>query len=473
MTELIKLFSSIGDTALKTEIIAGSGSNRQYFRLTGKKNSVIGVYGKDIEENRAFISLSNHFSKHSINVPQVLAVSEDFHYYITTDLGSTDLFSRINDQGSSEVLDLLVKTIKALPKIQFEAGADLNYGICYPQKEFDFHTVFWDLNYFKYEFLKPTGIEFDELQLETDFEHFATILLSHRTNTFMYRDFQSRNIMIKDNEPWFIDFQGGRKGPIYYDLASFVYQAKANFSDSLRSELIDAYIKSASKYTDINRDDFLKTLSYFVLFRTLQTLGAYGFRGLVEHKAHFIQSIPFGINNLKGLLTSMDFSELPYLKSVLEEVVETYKEPFVNNTDKLVVRVCSFSYKKGIPMDYSGNGGGYVFDCRALHNPGRYEQYKDKTGLDKSVIDFIEDNGEMAVFLENVYALADSSVSRYMKRGFTNLMFSFGCTGGQHRSVYAAQHLAEHINSKFGVKVILEHTARQISSIFEAKEATL
>ncbi|MCQ2369531.1 MAG: phosphotransferase [Paludibacteraceae bacterium] len=473
MTELIKLFSSIGDTALKTEIIAGSGSNRQYFRLTGKKNSVIGVYGKDIEENRAFISLSNHFSKHSINVPQVLAVSEDFHYYITTDLGSTDLFSRINDQGSSEVLDLLVKTIKALPEIQFAAGADLNYGVCYPQKEFDFHTVFWDLNYFKYEFLKPTGIEFDELQLETDFEHFATILLSHRTNTFMYRDFQSRNVMIKDNEPWFIDFQGGRKGPIYYDLASFVYQAKANFSDSLRSELIDAYIKSASKYTDINRDDFFKTLSYFVLFRTLQTLGAYGFRGLVEHKAHFIQSIPFGINNLKGLLTSMDFSELPYLKSVLEEVVVTYKEPFVNNTDKLVVRVCSFSYKKGIPMDYSGNGGGYVFDCRALHNPGRYEQYKDKTGLDKSVIDFIEDNGEMAVFLENVYALADSSVSRYMKRGFTNLMFSFGCTGGQHRSVYAAQHLAEHINSKFGVKVILEHTARQISSIFEAKEATL
>ena len=473
MTELIKLFSSIGDTALKTEIIAGSGSNRQYFRLTGKKNSVIGVYGKDIEENRAFISLSNHFSKHSINVPQVLAVSEDFHYYLTTDLGSTELFSRIKDQWSSEVLDLLVKTIEALPKIQFEAGSTLNYNVCYPQKEFDFHTVFWDLNYFKYEFLKPTGIEFDELQLETDFEHFATILLSHRTNTFMYRDFQSRNIMIKDNEPWFIDFQGGRKGPIYYDLASFVYQAKANFSDSLRSELIDAYIKSASKYTDINRDDFLKTLSYFVLFRTLQTLGAYGFRGLVEHKAHFIQSIPFGINNLKGLLTSMDFSELPYLKSVLEEVVVIYKEPFVNNTYKLVVRVCSFSYKKGIPMDYSGNGGGYVFDCRALHNPGRYEQYKDKTGLDKSVIDFIEDNGEMAVFLENVYALADSSVSRYMKRGFTNLMFSFGCTGGQHRSVYAAQHLAEHINSKFGVKVILEHTARQISSILEAKEATL
>ncbi|MCQ2337170.1 MAG: phosphotransferase [Paludibacteraceae bacterium] len=473
MTELIKLFSSIGDTALKTEIIAGSGSNRQYYRITGEKGSAIGVYGKDTEENKTFISLSEHFLKHSINVPQVLAVSEDFHYYLTTDLGSTDLFSRIKDQGSSEVLDLLVKTIEALPKIQFEAGSTLNYNVCYPQKEFDFHTVFWDLNYFKYEFLKPTGIEFDELRLETDFECFATILLSHRTNTFMYRDFQSRNVMIKDNEPWFIDFQGGRKGPVYYDLASFVYQAKANFSDSLRAELIDTYIASASKYITIDRNDFLETLNYFVLFRTLQTLGAYGFRGLVEHKAHFIQSIPFGIRNLKGLLCTMDFSKLPYLKNVLEEVVETYKEPFVNNTDKLVVRVCSFSYKKGIPMDYSGNGGGYVFDCRALHNPGRYEQYKDKTGLDKSVIDFIEDNGEMSVFLENVYALADASVSRYIKRGFTNLMFSFGCTGGQHRSVYAAQHLAEHINSKFGVKVILEHTARQLSTVLESKEADL
>ncbi len=230
MTELIKLFSTIGDTALKTEIIAGSGSNRQYFRITGEKGSVIGVYGKDTEENKTFISLSEHFLKHSINVPQVLAVSEDFHYYLTTDLGSTDLFSRINDQGSSEVLDLLVKTIEALPKIQFEAGSTLNYNVCYPQKEFDFHTVFWDLNYFKYEFLKPTGIEFDELRLESDFEHFASILLSVRTNTFMYRDFQSRNIMIKDNEPWFIDFQGGRKGPFYYDLASFVYQAKARYS---------------------------------------------------------------------------------------------------------------------------------------------------------------------------------------------------------------------------------------------------
>lgn len=474
MNELLKLLSPTGDTIQKTEVISGSGSNRKYYRFYGLNKSYIGVYGKDIQENKTFIELSAHFKRHNIKVPQVLYVSEDFHYYITEDLGSTDLFSiigsRDEDQGSSEVLDLLVKTIEALPEIQFAAGADMNYNICYPQKEFDFHTVFWDLNYFKYEFLKPAGIEFDELRLESDFEHFASILLSVRTNTFMYRDFQSRNIMIKDNEPWFIDFQGGRKGPFYYDLASFVYQAKARYSKSVKETLISTYIDSASKYIEIEPTEFHNTFGYFVLFRALQTLGAYGFRGLVEHKAHFIQSIPFAIDNLAEILKEYDYSKLPYLTEILNELIDGYKRPFINNTAELVVKVFSFSYKKGIPMDYSGNGGGFVFDCRAVHNPGKYPEYKDKTGLDKEVIDFVEKNGEMAVFLDSVYKLADASVSRYLKRGFTDLMFSFGCTGGQHRSVYAAQHLAEHINNKFGVKVILEHTARQISSVLETKE---
>lgn len=467
MNELLKLLSPTGDTIQKTEVISGSGSNRKYYRFYGLNKSYIGVYGKDIQENKTFIELSEHFRRHNIKVPQVLYVSEDFHYYITEDLGSQDLFSLI---GSSDVEDLLVKTIKALPAIQFEAGATLNYGVCYPQKEFDFHTVFWDLNYFKYEFLKPTGVEFDELQLESDFERFASVLLSIRSNTFMYRDFQSRNIMIKDNEPWFIDFQGGRKGPFYYDLASFVYQAKAKYSKETKELLINTYIDSASKYIDIKPAEFRKTFGYFVLFRALQTLGAYGFRGLVEHKAHFIQSIPFAIDNLAEILKEYDYSKLPYLTEILNELIDGYKRPFINNTAELVVKVFSFSYKKGIPMDYSGNGGGFVFDCRAVHNPGKYPKYKDKTGLDKEVIDFVEKNGEMAVFLDSVYKLADASVSRYLKRGFTDLMFSFGCTGGQHRSVYAAQHLAEHINNKFGVKVILEHTARQISSVLETKE---
>ncbi|MDY6373796.1 MAG: RNase adapter RapZ, partial [Bacteroidales bacterium] len=388
MTELEKLFSGIGDKLVRCDTISGSGSNRQYTRLHGEKITAIGVYGKDVCENKAFIALSRHFKEKGIKVPQILNVSEDFHYYITEDLGDTQLFSLLSPDA--QPVELLEKCMQALPDIQYKAGETLDYTLCYPQQEFDRHTVFWDLNYFKYEFLKPNGIEFDELLLEQDFEHFAEILLAENTNTFMFRDFQSRNVMVKDGEPFFIDYQGGRRGPVYYDLASFVYQAKARFSEQLKQHLIDTYIAAASKYTAINPALFRERLEYFVLFRNLQTLGAYGFRGLVEHKAHFIQSIPFGIHNLKELLKAAKFEDLPYLTKVLNELVENYQEPFVNNTHELVVKVYSFSYKKGIPMDYSGNGGGYVFDCRAVHNPGKYEQYKQKTGLDQDVIDFIE-----------------------------------------------------------------------------------
>lgn len=463
ISELEKLLTSIGETLVKSDVISGSGSNRQYFRLYCHTNTVIGVYGKDVCENKAFVTLSRHFRANEIKVPQVLKVSEDFHYYLTEDLGDTSLFSLLDTDN--QPVELIEKSVRALPHIQFKAGATLDYSACYPQKEFDRHTVFWDLNYFKYEFLKPSAIEFNELLLEKDFEKFADILLSEKGNTFMYRDFQSRNIMIKNGEPWFIDFQGGRRGPIYYDLASFVYQAKAQFSQQFRNRLIDIYIESAREYTDINAKTFKDKFKYFVLFRTLQTLGAYGFRGLVEHKAHFIQSIPLGLKNLKEIISSANFDEISYLKQVLDELILEYKEPDINTTTKLVVRIYSFSYKKGIPLDYSGNGGGYVFDCRAVHNPGKYEQYKQKTGLDQDVINFIEANGEMSVFLEHIYSLADISVSKYMKRGFTNLMFSFGCTGGQHRSVYGAQKLAEHIHNKFGVKVILEHREQGIITI--------
>ncbi|MBQ6765581.1 MAG: phosphotransferase, partial [Paludibacteraceae bacterium] len=320
MTELEKLFSGIGDKLVRCDTISGSGSNRQYTRLHGEKITAIGVYGKDVCENKAFIALSRHFKEKGIKVPQILNVSEDFHYYITEDLGDTQLFSLLSPDA--QPVELLEKCMQALPDIQYKAGETLDYTLCYPQQEFDRHTVFWDLNYFKYEFLKPNGIEFDELLLEQDFEHFAEILLAENTNTFMFRDFQSRNVMVKDGEPFFIDYQGGRRGPVYYDLASFVYQAKARFSEQLKQHLIDTYIAAASKYTAINPVLFREKLEYFVLFRNLQTLGAYGFRGLVEHKAHFIQSIPFGIHNLKELLKAAKFEDLPYLTKVLNELVE-------------------------------------------------------------------------------------------------------------------------------------------------------
>lgn len=452
MQTLRTLLQKITSSPIEScDIIANSGSNRQYYRLKTAQENYIGVFGQNIAENLAFIALSAHFYKLGLPVPQVLAIGEDNLHYITKDLGEQSLFENLND------IDLLKKTIRLLPKFQFEGGQKLNYNICYPQAEFNERTINWDLNYFKYNFLKLRNIEFDEQALEDDFQHLSALLLQHNSNTFLYRDFQSRNVMVKDNEPFFIDFQGGRKGPIHYDVASFVYQAKANFSDETKNTLIQEYIEAANKYTLIEEVKFRNDLMLFVLFRNLQTLGAYGFRGLIEKKSHFIQSIPFALKGLNKLIKENEFRELPYLIELLKQLIESTDLNEEPDVEGLTVKVYSFSYKKGIPEDYSGNGGGYVFDCRAVHNPGRYTPYKKLTGKDKPVIKFLEKDGEISSFLEHAYALANASVSRYKERNFKHLMFSFGCTGGQHRSVYSAQKLAEYINEKFNVRVELEH----------------
>jgi hypothetical protein len=275
--------------------------------------------------------------------------------------------------------------------------------------------------------------------------------------------------MIKDGEPCFIDFQGGRKGPIYYDLVSFVYQAKAGIPAQIREDLIRTYLENLKAYTTVDEKDFREKLMLFALFRNLQVLGAYGYRGLIEGKAHFISSIPFAIKNLKSLLEECKFTGIDYLISLLNELIEYHTDKTAEEIDssKLCVDIYSFSYKKGIPTDYSGNGGGFVFDCRAVHNPGRYKEYKQLTGLDKGVIDFLEEDGEMLTFMDSVYALADASVARYLERGFTHLQFSFGCTGGQHRSVYGAEHLAQHLSEKFGVQIRLTHREQKIKRIIK------
>ena len=464
MQELIKLFEETTQSkVVSINTLPTSGSNRRYYRILGEKETLIGAYGEVIEENKAFITLSKHFAKQGINVAKLVSVSEDGHYYLQEDLGEICLFDFIKqgrETGTFSVDEktMLKKTFTQLPKIQFEGAKNLDFSICFPQAEFNNRTIFWDLNYFKYNFLRPSGIEFNEEILENEFVAFAKTLLQEKTNTFLYRDFQSRNIMIKNGEPYFIDFQGGRKGPIYYDVASFLYQAKANLSEEIREDLLSEYLHSLRTYATIDEINFRAQLVNFMLFRNLQVLGAYGFRGLIERKAHFIQSIPFAIENLKQLLQKHTFEELPYLTEILEQLVQKYpKQILLEKKDSLTVRVYSFSYKKGIPEDFSGNGGGYVFDCRAIHNPGKYEKYKRLTGTDKEVKDFLEKDGEILQFLEHVYALANTSVSRYQKRGFTDLMFSFGCTGGQHRSVYAAQHLAEYLAKKHNVTVVLTH----------------
>ncbi|SUB79579.1 glmZ(sRNA)-inactivating NTPase [Segatella buccae] len=513
MDKLIELYTEwAGAEPAGVEKLPVQGSNRAYYRLTDADGmSVVGCVGTSRDENHAFIYLARHFAKRRIPVPKLLAVSGDELRYLQEDLGKQSLFDAIHGgreaggRYNQREKRLLVSAIRELPNIQLRGARGLDWSNCYPQPEFDIDSVLFDLNYFKYCFLKPTELDFHELKLEANFRLFAKDLTSEPMDSFLYRDFQARNIMLDANDhPYFIDFQGGRKGPFYYDLASFLWQASAKYSFKLRRELVYEYYDALKNYTEVpSVRHFVNRLSLFVLFRTLQVLGAYGFRGYFERKKHFLDSIPPAIQNLRDVLKMGEkVFPYPYMLEMLRRLTELprfaqLEQPAVNRADgfritaqniyrahpqdgpatyskydgkgPLVVRVYSFSYRKGIPEDPSGNGGGYVFDCRSTHNPGRYEPYKKLTGLDEPVIRFLEDDGEILQFLESVYRLADHHVKRYIQRGFTSLMFSFGCTGGQHRSVYSAQHLAEHLHNKFGVEVIVNHREQNICQLLEAR----
>ena len=482
--------------------LTGSASHRRYFRLTGPDGrSLIGVEGTDADENRAFLTIDRHFASKGINVPKVVA--EDGLCYLQEDLGSTVLYDALASGRASgnyreDEVALLRKTMAALPKIQVEGARGLDWSVCYPQPSFDARMVDFDLNYFKYDFLKLSGLEFNEVKLQDDFDRLRADLLAEYSDTFMYRDFNARNVMLVDGEPWFIDFQGGRRGPVYYDVASFLWQARARYPESLREDLLQTYLEALRAYGPVDEAHFRSRLRLFILFRMLQVLGCYGYRGLWEGNKAFSSSIPPALDIVKSLLP---FADYPYLSEVLAKLSAPhpsegvlFPEPSAigdcsvpptasggplplmwprvatgsgNNTPSdsssaLTVTVYSFSFKKGIPEDTSGNGGGYVFDCRSVHNPGKYERFKQLTGLDKPVIDFLEEDGEILRFLDNVYSLVDAHVERFLQRGFTHLQVSFGCTGGQHRSAYSAQHLAEHLASKYPVRVHLIHRERGI-----------
>ena len=451
--------------------LTGSASNRKYYRLSSAAGTCVGVLGVDATENKAFLTIARHFYAKGINVPQILAASEDDSAYLQEDLGDLVLFdmlasARKSGEGMHQVEDLLCKTMSMLPKIQFEGASGLDFSVCYPQPSFDRRMVMFDLNYFKYCFLKPSGLEFNEVLLQDDFEKFADALLEEDTETFLYRDFNARNVMVKDGEPYFIDFQGGRRGPIYYDVASFAWQARAKFSQQQKDAMLEAYLSALSQYKPVDSALFKQRLSLFILFRLLQVLGAYGFRGWVEHKANFVTSIPAAIAELKALATE-GFEDYPYMTKVLGQLAALPRfQAETRPEGVLEVKVYSFSFKKGIPHDSSGNGGGYVFDCRSIHNPGRYEPYKKLTGRDEPVIRFLEDDGEIIGYLEHVYGVIDPHVETYRGRGFTNLMVSFGCTGGQHRSVYCAEHLAAHLAAKYpDIRVHLIHREQKIDEI--------
>ena len=474
-------FEATGKKAGEQTALTASGSNRRYYRIESedKTTSVIGVQGTSRDENHAFLYMAEHFMNKGLNVPKVLAVSDDEMNYVQQDLGNVLLFDYIADGRKTGVFsvkekDMLRETMRALARFQVVGAEQFDFNQCYPQPEFNLRSILWDLNYFKYCFLKATGLDFQEDKLENEFERLAYILLQNRMNAFMYRDFQSRNVMVCKKEdgtevPYFIDFQGGRKGPVFYDVASFLWQAKANFHPDLREELVEVYLEELQKYMPVDKEAFYDTLKHFVLFRTMQVLGAYGFRGYFEKKPHFLQSIPFAIDNLRHLLKHAS-EDYPYLIEVLQKMTEMKQFKDVGVRKPLVVKVMSFSYKKGIPADPSGNGGGFVFDCRAVNNPGKYERYTHFTGMDEPVIQFLEEDGEIQPFLEQAYQLVDFSVKRYKDRGFQNLMVSFGCTGGQHRSVYSAEKMAQHINEKFGVEVQLIHREQNIERTLNAKD---
>ncbi|MBR4648693.1 MAG: phosphotransferase [Bacteroidaceae bacterium] len=479
MQRLISLYKNLYTAEpASVEPITGSGSPRQYYRMSDQSGrSVIGTIGTSLEENRAFIGLTRHFEECGLPVPHLLAVSPDQMAYLQGDLGSTSLYQAVS-QGresgdySPAEQQLLRQAIAILPRFQILGARELDTSLCYPTPRMDSMSIMFDLNYFKYCFLKLLpAIDFNEISLQHDLERLTADILALTANgepTLVLRDFQARNVMLTGGQPYLIDYQGCRLGPVEYDLASFLWQASARYPAELRNQLIDTYVEASSELRPTDGTLLRQRLQLMVLFRLLQVLGAYGFRGLHERKAYFLHSIPPALTNLRELLATGAADSYPYLEQVLNSIINSQLSTInyqlsTPPSSPLTVTIYSFSYKKGIPADPSGNGGGYVFDCRSTHNPGRYEPYKQLTGLDREVIDFLESDGEILQFLNHVYPLAEHHTETYIRRGFTSLMFSFGCTGGQHRSVYSAQHLAEHLRRLYPqIKIHLIHREQGI-----------
>ncbi len=441
-----------------------AGSYRQYYRLTGQDKQAIGVYSPDKSETQAFIAFTNHFRQLGLHVPEIYASDLVNDCYLISDLGDLSLLDHLeqncmNGIPSEKTFELYKLAIAELPRFQVDAGKNLNFSVCYPSAEFDGRSMRWDLNYFKYYFLRLLKIPFNEAALEDDFDRLIIHLLKSGNQFFMYRDFQARNIMIHDDKPWFIDYQGGRRGPLQYDLASLLFQVKASLPYSFREDMLYWYLENLKNYIQIDEKKFVDDYYGFVLIRLLQVMGAYGFRGYFERRAHFLQSIPYAIENIRWLLANVKFRfELPELMKALQEIAKSeITTPELPQAGTLTVSVNSFSFKNGPPPDYSGNGGGFIFDCRALPNPGRYDHYKKFTGLDEPVIQYLDREKAVAKFLTNVYKIVDQSVQEYQRRGFSHLQINFGCTGGQHRSVFCASRVAAYLEETYSLKVSVYH----------------
>ncbi|MFQ5604402.1 MAG: phosphotransferase [bacterium] len=465
--KLVKLFEShFGEKVIDLAPLKSHGSNRKLFRIRSSVRSVIGADNADRDENAAFLDFSRHFFRLGLPVPEIYAEDLDAGIYLEEDLGDDTLFDllieswKVPSRFPQKIINLYEKTVHCLPKFQIEAGQSINYGVCYPRHSFDRQSMMWDLNYFKYYFLKLAQIPFNEQKLEDDFNRFTACLLRTGQDYFLYRDFQSRNIMIRNGRPFFIDYQGGRKGALQYDIASLLFDAKANLPFDVREKLMRVYLDALSQWITVDEEEFMKYYFGYVLIRIMQAMGAYGFRGFYERKAHFLQSVPFAIRNLEYVLrTAVLPVELPTLMDILQRMVRSTKLRELGDVQlPLTVRIQSFSYKEGLPKDESGHGGGFIFDCRALPNPGRHKKYMNKTGTDPEVIAFLENEEEVHVFLTRVRDLISQVVENYQHRNFSYLGVAFGCTGGQHRSVYCANVLEKYLREKFkNLKVEVSH----------------
>ena len=460
MEQLKSMFEAWAHEACAECLVLGAnGSSRQYFRLrSASGKSCIGTIAEDVRENEAFFHFTHHFRNEGMPVPELYVVADDRRHYLQQDLGDQTLYGLLLEkrrQGGgfdNEMLEWYRKALAGLDAMQ-KAGRNLDFSYGFPRAAFDKRCMLWDLNYFKYYFLKLQHIPFDEDRLQDDFERFADRLLEADCSYFMYRDFQGRNIMLDQSNLYYIDYQGGRRGAAQYDVASLLYSAKSDLPESLRAELLRHYV-------ELHGDPrFMQHYWLYVYMRILQTLGAYGYRGLYERKPYFIESIPLAVNNLRRAQEEHPLpSDLPELSKCLDAIVVKASGQPVSPADRLTVTVQSFSYKQGLPDDPSGNGGGHIFDCRALPNPGRYEQYKAYTGMDRPVIDFLQREPAVGLFLDHAKAIVAQSVDKYVERRFSNLQVSFGCTGGQHRSVYCATQLALWLQENYpDIQVVLRH----------------
>src|SRR5271170_4861209 len=458
------------------------GSGRKIIRLANGPVSAIGILYGVREENVAFLEFSKHFRKHGLPVPEIYAEDLEQGAYLEEDFGDTTLFeflskNRIGENIAPAGVAAYRKVVATLPRFQIEAGRDLDYSVCYPRASFDRQSIGWDLNYFKYYFLRLAGIPFNEQALEDDFNSLTDFLLSADRDYFMYRDFQSRNIMLRDGHPFFLDYQGGRRGALQYDIASLLYDAKADLPPELRQQLLDRYIDRLGDFIPVEPQVFMRHYYAYVYARIMQALGAYGFRGFYERKIHFLQSVPYALKNLRWLLHNVTLPiALPTLTAAFHSMLASEKlQGLASDADNLVVRIFSFSFHRGLPKDESGNGGGFVFDGRSLPNPGREERFKSLSGKDAPVIDYLNQQESVHQFLASVMSLVDASVSNYQRRGFKHLMVSFGCTGGQHRSVYLAEQVAKRLRGRNGVEVVVRHREleRMESDGVEAEKAAL